>query len=108
MAILAIVGFITLWLSCMLWLVLCARQFKIIKTNHPEKHNTMGEPHLTQNNTLSTNKALFNFLYRREWIELDDAGLSALGRFMRALMMLLFICFALLFLSLPFLLVRYS
>lgn len=64
----------------------------------------MGEPHLTQNNTLSTNKALFNFLYHCEWIGLDDAGLSALARFMRALMIVLFIGFAVIFLSLPFLL----
>ena len=108
MEILLIVGFIILWLSCMLWLVLCSRLFKIIKTRHPQKHTAMGGPHVTQNSTLSTNKALFSFLYHRDWIELGDPGLSTLGRFMRGLMIALFTCFALIFLSIPFLFTLYS
>jgi hypothetical protein len=69
-----------LFCSVFVWFYLCNRMFKILRTRHPEKYEAMGKPGLIMNNSLSNNISFMKFLFKREWQELNDAGLASLGK----------------------------
>jgi hypothetical protein len=105
---LLIVGFVSLFCTVALWLLLCYKLFKRLERDHPEKFVAMGSPDLGDNNTLKANINLFKFLYHREWVALNDPELASRAGFMRKLMLGLFITFTLIFLSAPILATRLS
>lgn len=74
--------FIVLLCSIIVWFFLCNRLFKILETRHPEKYESMGKPGLIVNNTPSATLTFMKFLFKREWRDLNDPGLAALGKFM--------------------------
>jgi len=61
----------------------------------------MGKPGLIANNTMSSNFAFMKFLFKREWRDLDDAGLAVLGKFMLVFFVIYMVGFLTLFLSVP-------
>ena len=77
-----VIMFMVLFCAVLVWFFLCNRLFKILQTRHPEKYESMGKPGLITNNTMSSNFTFIKFLVKREWRDLDDSGLAALGKFM--------------------------
>ena len=70
--------------------------FNILRTRHPEKYEAIGKPSLIMNNSLSNNISFIKFLFKREWQDLDDAGLASLGKGM----LTFFVIYSVLFLGL--------
>ena len=75
--------------------------FKILRTRHPEKYEAMGSPSLIMNNSLSNNISFIKFLFKREWQDLNDAGLASLGKGMLAFFIIYSVLFLGLFISVP-------
>ncbi|MCL1050455.1 hypothetical protein L2755_12565 [Shewanella abyssi] len=69
-----------LFLSVLVWFFLCHRLFKILELRHPEKYESMGKPSLIMNNSISNNMAFMRFLFKSEWRELDDSGVTSLSK----------------------------
>lgn len=90
-----------LFCSVFVWFFLCYRLFKILETRYPEKYQSMGKPSLIMNNSLSSNITFIKFLFKREWRELDDAGLAILGNFMLVFFAVYFVGFLTLFFFVP-------
>ena len=87
MAVIYTVFFVAFFAMAFIWLILVARLFRMLKTNHADKYRAMGEPSLFWNNSLRTNYGLWKFLARREYRELDDPSVSTLGRNMLIFLM---------------------
>lgn len=81
-----------LFVLLLVWLYLCLKLFKILKTRHPSIYKSIGEPALT-NNTISNNLLLVKYLFKREWRTIDDASLSKLSYFMLAFWCFYFLAF---------------
>ena len=96
-----VIMFGLLFCSVLVWIFLCNRLFKILETRHPEKYESMGKPGLIANNTMSSNFTFMKFLFKREWRDLDDAGLAVLGKFMLVFFVIYMVGFLTLFLSVP-------
>lgn len=93
--------FALLFCSVFLWFFLCYRLFNSLETRHPEKYQAMGRPKLFTNNTFSNNFAFIKFLFKREWRELNDSGLTNLGNAMLAFIVIYLLGFLSLCISLP-------
>ena len=65
-----------------LGLYLSHRLYRILETRHPEKYEAMGKPSLIMNNSISNNISFIKFLFKLEWKELNDPGLSKLSGFL--------------------------
>ena len=63
----------------------------------------MGKPSLIMNNSLSSNITFMEFLFKREWRELDDPGLETLAKSMIIFFVIYIIGFLTLFLVGPLL-----
>ena len=96
-----VIMFGVLFCSILVWFFLCNRFFKILETRHPKKYESMGKPGLIAKNTMSSNLTFLKFLFKREWRDLDDAGLAALGEFMLVFFVIYMVGFLTLFLSVP-------
>jgi hypothetical protein len=83
------------------WFALCHRLFKSLQTRHPEKYEAMGRPSLIINNSLSNNISFMKFLFKREYLDLNDPGISKLAQFMLIYLLVYLIGFMFLFLSVP-------
>ncbi len=90
-----------LFCSVFVWFFLCHRLFKILETRHPEKYESMGKPSLIMNNSLSTNITFMKFLFKREWRDIDDQGLTSLSKSMLAFFAVYLVGFLALFLLMP-------
>ncbi|ATX80710.1 hypothetical protein Ga0123461_2309 [Mariprofundus aestuarium] len=89
--------FTVLFCSVFVWFFLCFKLFKILETRHPETYKTMGSPTLIMNNSLSNNISFMRFLFKREWRDLNDDGLSSLGKGMLTFFVIYSICFIFIF-----------
>lgn len=76
--------FATLFVSVILWFYLCKKLFTMLEIHHPAVYEAMGKPSLIMNNTISNNILFMKFLFKREWRELNDMKIAALGKFMLA------------------------
>jgi hypothetical protein len=94
-----VIMFGVLFCSVLVWFFLCNRLFKILETRHPEKYESMGKPSLIANNSLSSNLTFMKFIFKREWRNLDDSGLSDLGKFMLVFFVIYMLGFLALFFS---------
>ncbi|MDG1732869.1 MAG: hypothetical protein P8M49_12910 [Thalassotalea sp.] len=92
-------GFVVL-----VWFLLVTKLFNLIEQNHPDKFQDMGEPHLSKNNTLSTNVAFMRYLFKKEWTSLNDPELTSLSITMRRIFITTLIVFLPAMVILPILL----
>lgn len=90
-----------LFCAVFVWLFLCHRLFKMLETKHPDKYASMGKPSLIMNNPLSSNMTFMKFLFKREWRDLDDTSVAALGRSMLVFFVIYTIGFVTMFVSVP-------
>ena len=74
------------------WLICASAVFRKLRESHPDTYRAMGEPRLFSGNSRS-GVALLQFIGRREYRGLNDAGLSRLGNFMLALAVVLMTTF---------------
>lgn len=86
--------FFTTFAMVPVWFVLVSNLFRILRTRHPDKYSSMGNPTLFMNNSLATNNSMMRFLWGRQDRTLHDAELSKLTRFM----LVFFIIYMVLFL----------
>jgi len=75
--------FMGLFVSSINWLRLVAKLFRALREKHPSKYEAMGKPGVISNNTLATNRALYYFLVRKEYLSLSDNDLTKQSQFMR-------------------------
>ena len=61
----------------------------------------MGKPSLIMNNSLSSNITFMKFLFKREWRELNDSGLTTLSKSMLVFFAIYMVGFLTLFFSVP-------
>jgi hypothetical protein len=71
-----------LFCAAIIGLYLSHRLYRILETRHPEKYEAMGKPSLITNNNISNNISFVKFLFKLEWREFDDLGLSKLSKFL--------------------------
>ena len=90
-----------LFCSVLVWFYLCHKIFGILRTRHPEKYEEMGKPTLIMNNSISNNLSFIKFLFKREWLELNDEGLSKLGNAMLVFFAVYTVGFLFMFVSVP-------
>jgi hypothetical protein len=76
--------------------------FKLLEKRHPAKFGAIGRPSLIMNNSLSTNISFMRFLFKKEFVGLNDPLISRLGNLMRVYLVLYLIGFAFLFFGVPF------
>lgn len=94
---LALFAFGILFISVFIWFALSYRMFKLLKARHPEKYSAMGKPSLITNNSISNSFAYNKFLFKREYLELNDPELAKLGKFMRVFSILYMVFLSLYF-----------
>ena len=94
---LALFAFGTLFISVFIWFALSYKMFKLLETRHAKKYSAMGKPSLIMNNSISNSFAFMKFLFKREYLELNDPELSKLAKFMRAFFVLYLVLLSLYF-----------
>ena len=92
---LPIIGLV-LFLAVIIGFTFTARLYKILKESHPEKYKAMGEPTLFLNNSPKTSIALMKFLFKREYIALNNPKLTTLGNIMLVFFVIYLVGFILL------------
>jgi len=75
--------FVALLVSVLVWLFLCQRLFAALESRHSGKYESMSSPDLSTNSTFSGSFALLEFLFRQEWLALEDPALDTLCKRMR-------------------------
>jgi hypothetical protein len=65
------------------WHIACHRLFKLLESRHPKKFAAMGRPSLRM--TAAITRAFARYLWRQEYLELDDPGIIRLSKSIRVL-----------------------
>ena len=74
---------ILMFITVISWFIMCRKLFSILKSEHPDKYNEMGNPGLFINNNLKSNYKLLKYLVKKEWEPLNNEKLSKVSNFMR-------------------------
>ncbi len=74
--------FAVMGIMVLTWFILCKKLFKLLKTNQPKKYKELGEISLLINNSPGNNLKFIRYLFKKEWIELNDENISKLSQFM--------------------------
>lgn len=90
-----------LFVLVFVWFALCNWLFKRLETRHPEKYEAMGKPSLIMNNSISNNISFIKFLFKREYLDLNDPAISNLAQFMLVFFLVYSIGLMFLILGLP-------
>ncbi|TCS36729.1 hypothetical protein [Reinekea marinisedimentorum] len=75
-----VVGFLIL--STLYWFYLCKKMYGMLGTRHESVYEELGKPTLFLNNTIENGRKFNRFLFKREWLSLDDVELEKHGGFM--------------------------
>ena len=93
-----VILFAILFLSVFFWFFLLIRLFDLLKSHHLEKYVEMGEPTLFWNSSPKTVWNTMKFLFRREYMRMDDPRLVTLGNTMLVFLIVFMpLCFLLMF-----------
>jgi hypothetical protein len=64
------------------WVVMCRQFLRMLRTRHEQTWIALGKPSLILNNSISNSIAVTRFVWRREYMELEDEWLTRFGGFM--------------------------
>ena len=64
------------------WLIMCSYFLRLLRTRHEERWISPGKPSLILNNSIANGIAVMRFLWRREYMELEDQQITRLCGFM--------------------------
>ncbi len=97
--------FWTVFIMSVVFTMLRMRMYKILEKEHLKKYEEMGKPTVFLRSSISTIFLLIKFLWKREYIELNDKDLTSLGNLMLVLFVIqsigLFIIFIIMFNHMP-------
>ena len=64
------------------WVFVCRYFLRLLRTRHEERWISLGRPSLVLNNTITNGIAVTRFLWRKEYMELEDEQITRLCSFM--------------------------
>jgi hypothetical protein len=90
--------FAVLVVMVFIWFGLCMWTFRRLEKSHPEKYIELGRPSLFLRNNLENSWHLLKFMWRSDYLVLNDSALTRTCKFMKVF----FCIYCLLFISMFF------
>ena len=95
MQMLLLILFVLLLASCVAGLVLHHILLSHLRSRHSQAWEALGRPTLFLNNSITNSLAVLRFLWRRDYLALDDDGFARLAGFLRGYMITYLVLFVL-------------
>ncbi len=70
------------------------KMLKLLKQKHHQKWIDLGKPTLLGNNSIANNQAVFQFLSKKEYEEIEDPDLNSICKFNKLFLEIYFCVFA--------------